>query len=50
VSDVQFDHDAGLFDEVPMAQEVRPYDGHPTRREQVEAIKSSFCCGRLYAI
>jgi hypothetical protein len=26
MSDVQFDHDARLFDEVTMAQEVCPYD------------------------
>ena len=31
--DVQFDHDARLFDEVAMAQEVRRYAGQPKRRE-----------------
>ena len=34
--DVQFDHDARLFDEVAMAEEVCSYHGQPKRREQVD--------------
>jgi hypothetical protein len=30
---VQVYHDARLFDEIAMAQKVRPYDGQVTRRE-----------------
>jgi hypothetical protein len=44
VSDVQFNHDTRLFDEVAMAQKVRPYDGQPIRCEQVHEKKNLGCC------
>ena len=40
VIDVQFDHDARLFDEVAMTEEVRPYHGQPKRRKQVDYFKN----------
>jgi hypothetical protein len=33
---VHFDHDARLFAQVPMAQEVRSDDGQAVRREHVD--------------
>jgi hypothetical protein len=44
VSAVQFDHDARLFDEVAMAQEVRPYAGQPKRYQQVDEKQNRVCC------
>ena len=35
-SAVQFYHDARLFDEVAVAQEIRPYDGQAERCKQVQ--------------
>ena len=47
---VQFYNDARLFDEIAMAQEVRPYDGEPICREEGDEIKNLVCCERLHAI
>ena len=43
-SAVQFYHDARLFDEVAMAQKVRPYDGEATRRKEVHDTKNCMWC------
>ena len=41
---LQFDHDTRLFDEVAMAEEVRPYHGQPERSEQVHKKSNRVCC------